>query len=181
MEEQKKCAVKRIGVLTSGGDAPGMNAESQTVIDAPVVIKATGHELVPTAEKSATCTEDGHQAYWTCEKCGLLFADENGTEQIQAPIVLPAAGHKFGDWQTVRKATEKQKGEKKRVCEVCKYEETEIIPKLVNKDSKPVKSNAKVTAAKTGDESDLMIYILAFGISMAGIASVTQRKRKMNR
>lgn len=157
------------------------DAESQNAIDTPVVIKATGHELVLTAEKPATCTEDGYQAYWTCKKCGLLFADENGAEQIQEPVVLPAAGHKFGDWQTVRKATEKQKGEKKRVCEVCQYEETEMIPQLVSKDSKPVKSNAKVTAVKTGDESDLMIYVLSFGISMAGIAGVTLRKRKMNR
>lgn len=158
------------------------DAESQNAIDAPVVIKATGHELVPTAEKSATCTEEGYKAYWTCKKCGLLFADENGAEQLQEPVVLPAAGHKFGDWKTVRKATEKQKGEKKRVCEVCQYEETEIIPKLENnKDSKPVKSNAEVAAVKTGDESDLLIYILAFGISMAGIAGVTLQKRKMNR
>ena len=32
MEEQKKCAVKRIGVLTSGGDAPGMNAAVRAVV-----------------------------------------------------------------------------------------------------------------------------------------------------
>ncbi len=31
MEQAQECAVKRIGVLTSGGDAPGMNAAVRAV------------------------------------------------------------------------------------------------------------------------------------------------------
>ena len=36
MSETKKNAVKRIGVLTSGGDAPGMNAAVRSVVRAAV-------------------------------------------------------------------------------------------------------------------------------------------------
>ena len=36
MSETKNNAVKRIGVLTSGGDAPGMNAAVRSVVRAAV-------------------------------------------------------------------------------------------------------------------------------------------------
>ena len=38
MSETKNNAVKRIGVLTSGGDAPGMNAAVRSVVRAAVYI-----------------------------------------------------------------------------------------------------------------------------------------------
>ena len=44
------------------------------------------------AERPATRTEDGQKAYWKCENCGLLFADENGMQQIEKPEVIPATG-----------------------------------------------------------------------------------------
>ena len=36
MEQHKKSAVRRIGVLTSGGDAPGMNAAVRSVVRAAI-------------------------------------------------------------------------------------------------------------------------------------------------
>ena len=59
-----------------------------------VFIAATGH--VYNAEEGSedytegvarTCTTDGYEGYFTCEKCGQLF-DVDGNE-IDAPIVLP--------------------------------------------------------------------------------------------
>lgn len=82
-------------------------------------------------DKEATCTEDGFEEYWKCEDCGLMYSDSNMINSISKPIVIKATGHKFGNWQIVREATEKQEGEQKRVCEVCKYEETEKISKVV--------------------------------------------------
>ena len=38
-----------------------------------VEIAATGHDLTETEAKSATCTEAGNIAYWTCGTCGKLF------------------------------------------------------------------------------------------------------------
>ena len=89
------------------------------------------HHVVKVNGKSATCTEDGFEEYWKCEDCGLMYSDSNMINSISEPIVVKATGHKFGNWQIVREATEKQEGEKKRVCEVCKYEETEKISKLL--------------------------------------------------
>ena len=95
------------------------------------IIDPKGHHLQLVEEKPATCTEDGFEEYWKCEDCGLMYSDSNMINSISEPIVIKATGHKFGNWQIVREATEKQEGEQKRVCEVCKYEETEKISKVV--------------------------------------------------
>ena len=95
------------------------------------IIDPKGHHLQLVEEKPATCTEDGFEEYWKCEDCGLMYSDSNMINSISKPIVIKATGHKFGNWQIVREATEKQEGEQKRVCEVCKYEETEKISKVV--------------------------------------------------
>ena len=54
-----------------------------------------GHITKKVAEKLATCTEDGQKAYWECENCGRLFADEKCTAEIKSPEVIKAAGHKL--------------------------------------------------------------------------------------
>lgn len=96
------------------------------------IIDPKGHHLQLVEEKPATCTEDGFEEYWKCEDCGLMYSDSNMINSISEPIVIKATGHKFGNWQIVREATEKQEGEQKRVCEVCKYEEIEKISKVVS-------------------------------------------------
>ena len=55
------------------------------------------HILKAVAELAAHRTEDGQKAYWKCENCGLLFADENGMQQIEKPEVIPATGAGSGD------------------------------------------------------------------------------------
>lgn len=59
--------------------------------------------MVHTPKKDATCTEAGHTEYWTCETCGKMFRDENGTNEIsQESTVIPATGHTFrGGWCAV--------------------------------------------------------------------------------
>ncbi len=46
--------------------------------------------------------------------------------------VSEKAGHSFGDWTTTKEPTEETSGSKKRVCSVCKYEETAEIAKLAH-------------------------------------------------
>ncbi len=46
--------------------------------------------------------------------------------------VREVSGHSFGDWTTTKEPTEEAKGSKKRVCSVCKYEETAEIAKLAH-------------------------------------------------
>lgn len=56
------------------------------------------HELTLVEEEAATCTVDGHTAYYTCSGCDSWFADENGETEIadQSSVVIPAA-HDYTD------------------------------------------------------------------------------------
>ena len=60
-------------------------------------IPATGHELTGVAAKAPTCTEDGYEAYWKCERCGRYFSDADGKNEIQAPTVIKATDHEWGE------------------------------------------------------------------------------------
>lgn len=58
--------------------------------------KKTGHELIHVAEKSATCTENGNEEYWTCKNCGKCFSDAEGKTEIELDYIqIPATGHNF--------------------------------------------------------------------------------------
>ena len=51
------------------------------------------HNLVKTEAKAATETENGNIEYWTCSECGLIFRDEQATNQITlADTIIPKTG-----------------------------------------------------------------------------------------
>ena len=54
---------------------------------------AIGHDLEKVAQKNASCTETGYEAYWRCKKCAKLFSDEAGTHEIINPVEINANGH----------------------------------------------------------------------------------------
>ena len=58
-----------------------------------ITLSANGHTLKATPAQDATCTEDGHEAYWTCETCGWLFSDAAGENHIDKIVVRPALNH----------------------------------------------------------------------------------------
>ncbi len=67
--------------------------EHETTYD-KVKILATGHSLEKVNAKAATCTEKGNIEYWKCTKCGKLFKDADGKEEITAEATVTAAlGH----------------------------------------------------------------------------------------
>lgn len=70
-------------------------------------------------DKIPTCTEDG-QISKRCSDCGILVPD--------SVIIIKAAGHKFGNWLTVKTPSCCFDGERVRECEVCRTKETEILP-----------------------------------------------------
>ena len=127
-------------------------------VDSLLVTALCTHDLKKTDAKDATHEEEGNIEYYTCSKCGKLFADEAATKEItQEDIMIPVEAHVYGDWQfdeenhwkececgdvadkaehtfgewtVIKDATEEEKGTKERVCSVCNYAETEEIEKL---------------------------------------------------
>ncbi len=63
-----------------------------------------------------TCTAKGYTLY--CCACG-----ENYTDNVKN-----AQGHSWGDWETIKQATDKENGLQERVCKVCKAREEATIP-----------------------------------------------------
>ena len=60
----------------------------------PGVPKCSHTDMQAIAAKEATCTEDGHIAYWYCSNCSKYFSDaETKTEIAYADIVIAATGH----------------------------------------------------------------------------------------
>ena len=75
------------------------NADSFTV-------PAKGHgTLTATSAKAPTCTEDGHEAYWTCPDCGQLFSDAEGKNPIEKPTVIAALNYKNATLVPAKPAT----------------------------------------------------------------------------
>ena len=57
------------------------------------------HTLEEIKEKPATCTEDGHIAYYQCSVCKLLFSDKEAKTEITTADLVPAEYKATGhDW-----------------------------------------------------------------------------------
>ena len=65
-------------------------------------IAKIAHTLTATPAKATTCTEPGNNAYWTCETCGQVFKDEQGTQLTTVDAeTINATGHTpKTDWTT---------------------------------------------------------------------------------
>ena len=82
---------------------------------ADLVSYTNQHLLTKTAAKSATCTESGNKAYWTCEHCGKYFlSDDTNPETAKAvelsETVIPALNHKNAIIQNASEPTETDPG-----------------------------------------------------------------------
>ena len=93
------------------------------------MIAATGHKLMKTAAKTATCTDAGNVEYYTCSVCKKTFSDAKGTKEI-TEVTVKATGHSFGEWEVTKEATVKEEGTETRMCSKCGIEETRSIAKL---------------------------------------------------
>ena len=81
-------------------------------------------DLVPTKSHSytsqvvkPTCETQGYTVH-KCA-CGKTYTDS----------ATQPAGHTWGDWKTVKEATESAEGQKERTCSVCSKKEQQTIPK----------------------------------------------------
>lgn len=97
------------------------NSDASTEITlTDTVIPATGHvHLTATEAHPATCSAAGNIAYWTCDACGKLFADAEGTTEIVADdtvIAIDPNAHAWGDWYVTVEPKCETEGEETRVC-----------------------------------------------------------------
>ena len=109
---------------TSRGSVPGIsgNVDMDVAYFSYGATAAPKHEhkyteVVKNSFKDSTCTEKGTKTL-RCS-CG-----ETTTEEV------PLKEHKYSDWQVVTEATAEKEGLEKRVCSVCKKEETRKINKI---------------------------------------------------
>ncbi|MDO4974015.1 MAG: MBG domain-containing protein [Eubacteriales bacterium] len=97
----------------------------------PIPKKSHTHTLTKVEAVPATCEADGTEAYWTCSGCGKLYSDEAGTQEIEAPVAVPATGHDWGEWAVTKEATETEEGVETRVCRNDEsHVETKAIPAI---------------------------------------------------
>ena len=68
-------------------------------------IAADGHTLTAHNAVPATCTENGVEAYWECSVCCNMYADEDCTVNIDAPVPVDATDHAWGEWKITKHAT----------------------------------------------------------------------------
>ena len=67
-------------------DADGKN---ETTLN-DVTLLALGHALTLVPAKEPTYAQDGNIEHWVCSRCGELFADANGTQELTPDdVVLP--------------------------------------------------------------------------------------------
>ncbi len=94
------------------------NGTTETTL-ADTVITAKGHTPETDAAVAATCTKGGKTEGSHCSVCGTVLKKQED---------VAAAGHKWGDWETTKTATETEDGEKERTCSACNETETQVIP-----------------------------------------------------
>ncbi len=104
-----------------------------------------------TVTTPATCTKDG------VESRGCIC----GYTETRA---IKATGHKWGEWETVKKPTDYLSGKKERVCSVCGEKETEKIPAL--------------KAVGSGDDNNILFWVVTLTVSGAGAAVLLTKTRK---
>lgn len=84
-------------------------------------LQALGHDEVQVSEIPATCTEPGRSSGTECSVCGQVLSGEEE---------LPALGHDYGEWKTVKEATYTEEGLEEQICSHDpSHKQTRSIPK----------------------------------------------------
>ncbi len=148
------------------------------------VIKATGHTAGAVTTIQPTCTEDGSKSY-TCTVCGEKIVETlpktghksttttvaatctvDGYTSVTCTVcfeelrhtVIPAPGHKAGEWVVTKEPTRQETGLKELKCAVCgETIDTEILPVIPD----PTVSIVTVEAAQGA--SDVKVPVTFVG------------------
>ena len=127
----KEATAEETGLKHEECNVCGYKRNEDTVIDVVVHV----HTMVKTASKSATCEEAGNIAYWSCEECGGIYADKDGTiETTMEKVIVEATGHAYDDGKVTTEPTATETGVRTFTCENCGATRTEEIPALGEED-----------------------------------------------
>ena len=159
--------------------APTQTAEGKRIYSATYnnVVATTTHEevleklthdhdentLVKTNEVAATCTEDGHLAYWTCSICSKVYADAAATLEITnlenwlAGDGKLAKGHLWSDWTQTTAPTCTEAGEEKRTCSRCNEFETRPVDALGHTPKDAAQENVVAATCTAAGSYDLVV------------------------
>lgn len=106
----------------SVGAVSRYTVESTTDVTIEATFKACKHEKTEVqGAKEATCTEPGATGELVCLDCGVTVKESE---------VINPLGHKFGDWEVIKEATQTEEGLAKRACVACGVEEEKELEKL---------------------------------------------------
>ena len=84
------------------------------------------HHMEPTDKSLPSCTRVGYEEYFTCLKCGKMYSDINGENEIIEPVVIEALGHSFTKYESNNDATYIADGTKTAHCDYCSVTDTLI-------------------------------------------------------
>ena len=86
------------------------------------------HTGTPAGAIDPTCGSTGLMAHFHCSVCGKL-CDAGGSPTTMAALMLPKTSeHSWGDWNTIKEATNVSPGNQVRVCSECGEREYQEIP-----------------------------------------------------
>ena len=106
------------------------------------IAKSTTHNEVVDKAVPATCTTEGKTEGSHCADCGKV---------IKAQEVVPATGHKFGEFEVTKKATCTTDGEQVKKCTECGETITEVIKATGHKFGE-VEVTKKATCTTDGEQ-----------------------------
>lgn len=106
----------------SVGSVGRYTVESTADVTLEATFRGCMHERTEVqGAKEATCTDPGATGKTVCLECGVTVKE---SEEI-APF-----GHKFGDWEVIKEATQTEEGLARRACIACGAEEEKVLEKL---------------------------------------------------
>lgn len=99
----------------------------------------------------ATCTEDGKEGE-VCTRC----------DEVLCMNIIPALGHDWSEWTSVREAAEDADGMMKRVCRTCHSEEKILIPKLSDTHEHIFSTDGNIVKEPTCTQDGLIEYTCSY-------------------
>lgn len=132
-------------------------------------VKALGHKKVTDKSIEATCEKEGKTEGSHCSICGEVLVSQK---------TIPATGHSWSNWITVKNASVSSEGVQQRTCSKCGKLENKNIPKLTPAPTvAPTKpSTITVTKGKTTSvKSDSSWKNVKYSTSNKKVATVDKK------